>query len=145
MGPCPPKFLKHLVVLWFEGRFSKENSVIRQKSNILASPKIFASPNIFASPPNSWPGYATDIKAVPVMLYQDKSCYLKWRSKLNVSGKPRFISHNFRVQILWHLVRCISTVFTLSKNLTKMVSRNAWRIRSSPRIFLASRSFDFHL
>jgi len=40
-GPCPQKkFLENIVILCFEGRFSKQNSVIRLKSNIL-TPKIF--------------------------------------------------------------------------------------------------------
>ena len=50
----PPKFLEHVVILCFEGRFSKQNSVIRLKSKILAPPKNFLAP------PNSWAGYATD-------------------------------------------------------------------------------------
>jgi len=35
-----PKFLKNIVILCFENRFSKQNSVNRLKSNILP-PKIF--------------------------------------------------------------------------------------------------------
>jgi len=35
-----PKFLKHIVILYFESSFSKQNSVIRLKSDILA-PQIF--------------------------------------------------------------------------------------------------------
>jgi len=34
-GPFPPKFLENIVILCFERRFSKQNSVIRQKSNFL--------------------------------------------------------------------------------------------------------------
>jgi len=49
--PCPPQILEHIVISCFERRFSKQNSVIRLKSNIL-SPKFFP-------PPNSWAGYAT--------------------------------------------------------------------------------------
>jgi len=47
-GPCPPKYLENIVISCFERRFSKQNSVIRLKSNILA-------------PPNFWSGYATAI------------------------------------------------------------------------------------
>ena len=36
----PLKFLENIVILWFERRFSKQNSAIRLKSNILA-PQIF--------------------------------------------------------------------------------------------------------
>ena len=37
-GPCPPPiFLEHIVILCFERRFSKQNSVVRLKSNIFAS------------------------------------------------------------------------------------------------------------
>jgi len=42
----PPKCLENIVILCFERRFSKQNSMIRLKSNILA-------------PPNFWVGYAT--------------------------------------------------------------------------------------
>ena len=45
-GPCPPKFLENIVILCFERRFSKQNSIIRLKWNILV-------------PPNFWTGYAT--------------------------------------------------------------------------------------
>jgi len=45
--PCPPKFLENIVILCFERRFSKQNSVIRIKSNILAPKKCFGSPQIF--------------------------------------------------------------------------------------------------
>jgi len=33
----PPKLLKHIVILYFERRYPKQNSVIRLKSNILVS------------------------------------------------------------------------------------------------------------
>jgi len=48
-----PEFLENTAMLCFERRFSKQNSVIRVKSNILA-PKKF-----FWFPPNFWAGYAT--------------------------------------------------------------------------------------
>jgi len=41
-----------MAILCFERRFSKQNSVIRLKSNILAHTKFFAPPNFSA-------GYAT--------------------------------------------------------------------------------------
>jgi len=40
----PPKFLEDIVILCFERRFSKQNSVIHLKSNIFAPPKFFALP-----------------------------------------------------------------------------------------------------
>ena len=40
----PPKFLEHIIILWLERRFPKQNSVIRLKSNILPTPNFFASP-----------------------------------------------------------------------------------------------------
>jgi len=46
-----PQFLEHIVILCFERRFFKENSVIRLKSNIL-------SPQNFWLLPNSSAGYA---------------------------------------------------------------------------------------
>ena len=45
-GGHAPQTLKNMVILCFERRFSKQNSVIRLKSNILA-PKFFALPQIF--------------------------------------------------------------------------------------------------
>jgi len=45
-GHGPPKCLENIVILCFERRVSKQNSVIRLKSNILL-------------PPNFWAGYAT--------------------------------------------------------------------------------------
>ena len=42
-----PKFLENIVILCFERRFSKQISVIRVKSNILAPPKFFGSLQIF--------------------------------------------------------------------------------------------------
>jgi len=47
-GPCPPEDLEHIVILCFERRYPKQNTVIRPKSNILP-PKKF------------WAGYATDV------------------------------------------------------------------------------------
>jgi len=40
-GYVPPKFLENLVILCFERRFSKQNSVICLKSNILPPPPKF--------------------------------------------------------------------------------------------------------
>jgi len=37
---APQKFLENIAILCFEMRFSKENSAIRLKSNILAPPKF---------------------------------------------------------------------------------------------------------
>jgi len=42
----PPRFLENIVILCFKRRFSKQNSVIRLKSNILALPN-FCPPQIF--------------------------------------------------------------------------------------------------
>jgi len=52
-GDIPPKFLENIVILCFERRFSKQNSVIRLKSNIV-------SPPMFWPPTKFWAGYATD-------------------------------------------------------------------------------------
>jgi len=54
-GPCPPKFLENIVILCFERRFFKQNSVIRLQSHILVPRKVFWPP------PNFWAGYATGI------------------------------------------------------------------------------------
>jgi len=48
-----PKFLEHIVILCFERRYPKQNSVIRLKSRILAP--------TFYSPPNFYSGYATSL------------------------------------------------------------------------------------
>ena len=45
-GAMPPKYLENIVILCFERRFSKQNNVIRLKSNIYP-------------PWNFWAGYAT--------------------------------------------------------------------------------------
>jgi len=37
----PPKFLENIVILCFERRFSKQNSIIRLQSNICPPTKIF--------------------------------------------------------------------------------------------------------
>jgi len=50
-----PKCLENIAILCFEGRFSKQNSAIRLKSNILP-------PQNFLTPPNFWAGYATGKK-----------------------------------------------------------------------------------
>ena len=39
-GPGHPKFLKRAVILWFERRYSKQNSVFCLKSNIFPPPKL---------------------------------------------------------------------------------------------------------
>jgi len=46
-----PKFLAHIVILCFDRRYPKQNSVIRVKSNILVLPN-------FLTPPKFWTGYA---------------------------------------------------------------------------------------
>ena len=53
------KFLEHIVILCFERRFSKQNSVIRVKSNILPPPQIF--------------GLATPLYCI----YSSVCCYLQ--------------------------------------------------------------------
>jgi len=45
-GVMPPKFLEYFVILCFESRCPKQNTVARLKSNDLA-------------PPTIWAGYAT--------------------------------------------------------------------------------------
>jgi len=54
----PPQNLENIVILCFERRFSKQNSVIRLKSNILAPTNFFAPKN-FLAPQSFWVGYAT--------------------------------------------------------------------------------------
>jgi len=48
-GPYPPT-LKNLVILCFERRYSKQNTVATPQ-------KMFSLPN--SRPPNFWPGYTT--------------------------------------------------------------------------------------
>ena len=43
-GAMPPKFLEHIVILCLERQYSRQNSVIRLKSNILLLPKFFWLP-----------------------------------------------------------------------------------------------------
>jgi len=47
----PRKFLENVVILCFERRFSKQNSVIRLKSNILAPQIFWPLPNFRAGMP----------------------------------------------------------------------------------------------
>ena len=54
-GHEPLIFLENMVILWLKRRFSKQNRVIRLKSNILA-------PKIFWPLPNFWAGYATGLR-----------------------------------------------------------------------------------
>jgi len=42
-----PQFLENIVILGFERRFSKQNSVIRLKSSILTPPKMFGPQQTF--------------------------------------------------------------------------------------------------
>jgi len=62
-GHAPPKFLENTVILCFERRFSKQNSVIRLKTDILLPPKFLGwlrywSPDAsLRFPPNKKPFY----------------------------------------------------------------------------------------
>ena len=38
----PPKCLEHIIILWLERRYPKQNSVIRLKSNIFPTPNFWA-------------------------------------------------------------------------------------------------------
>ena len=60
-GAMPPKFLENIVILCFERRFSKQNSVIRLKSDIL-------------HPPNFWTGYATG-SMIPIYVCFSVQCH----------------------------------------------------------------------
>ena len=64
--PRPPTFLTYLVILCFERRHSKQNIVIRLKSNILASPN-------FWPPKNIWAGYVPD--TVNTWLAGELTCF----------------------------------------------------------------------
>jgi len=68
--PCPPKFLENIVILFFERRFSKQNSLIRLKSNILPPPIFFAPPKIF--------GLATSLLWHAQMAF----CHVNWISEI---------------------------------------------------------------
>jgi len=46
-GPCAPKLFENIVISCFERRFSKQNSVIRLKSNILPPTNKFLAPPKF--------------------------------------------------------------------------------------------------
>jgi len=59
-GPRYPKFLEHIVILYFEKQYPKENSVIRLKSNILLSPQFFDTLAKF------WAGDAADSTPPPI-------------------------------------------------------------------------------
>ena len=74
-GHAPQKFLETAVILCFERRFSKENSVICLKSNILAPPQIS--------------GLATPLLATPTTNKSqfENYCQVSW-SHLN-NTRPR--------------------------------------------------------
>jgi len=55
----PPKFLKHIVILFFQRRCPKQNSVICIKSSIFA-PAIFLAPPKFLD----WLLYCIDVKLI---------------------------------------------------------------------------------
>jgi len=57
---APFKFLENIVILCFERRFSKQNSVIRLKSNILA-PQNFLDPPNFVGWLRHWCGTSQNI------------------------------------------------------------------------------------
>ena len=54
-GAMPPKCLENIVILCFERRFSKQNSVIHLKSNILPPPEFFWPPPKFLGWLRHWP------------------------------------------------------------------------------------------
>jgi len=53
-GHAPAKLLENIVILCFERHFSKQNSVIRLKLNILAPPKFLPLPNFWAGYDTVW-------------------------------------------------------------------------------------------
>jgi len=56
----PQKFLEHTVILCFKRRFSKENSVIRLISNILAPPNKISQKNFWLATPLHYAGVKTE-------------------------------------------------------------------------------------
>jgi len=82
-GHAPPKFLENIVILCFERRFSKQNSVIRLKSNIFPPPKIFGlatpldtgihSPGM-ALPRTLW----VRLNRLRIGVGRFRSCFHKW-------------------------------------------------------------------
>ena len=75
-GPCsPPKYLENIVILCFERRFSKQNSVIRPKSSIFR-PQNFLAPTIYL-------GWLRHCKKV----YFLSSILLNWRIFTQLSLK----------------------------------------------------------
>ena len=42
----PPQFVEHMVILYFERRYPKQNSFIRLKSDLLP-PNVFGLPQVF--------------------------------------------------------------------------------------------------
>jgi len=72
-----------IVILSFERRYPKQNSVIRLKSNILA-------PQIFLAPPNFWTGYASDrgcaFLGFQLLSIHSRKC-LRWWHNLRINGQ----------------------------------------------------------
>ena len=76
----PPQFLENMVTLCFGRLFSKKNSVIRLKSNILAPQKF-------------WAGLATD----PRFAHEFKETFIKLRhfsTMAHVSSLATALFHN---------------------------------------------------
>ena len=88
-GHAPPKFLENIDILCIERRFSKQNSVIRLKSNILAS-KFFA-------PPNFWAGYATGVGLSWLTKCLTWTFWLTGRDKALKTGTVPLYPKNFFV------------------------------------------------
>ena len=58
-GHDPPKFLENIVILCFERRFSKQNSVIRLKSSILSPPNFLVPPKFLGWIRHCWESVPT--------------------------------------------------------------------------------------
>ena len=59
-GPYPPKFVECLVIVCFERRYPKQNTVARLQSNILRHPTL-------------WAGYATDFSYIRMEFWSKAS------------------------------------------------------------------------
>jgi len=85
---APSKYLQNIFILCFERRFSKQNSVICLKSDILAPPKFFGLPQIFglAAPLIKY----LQTEGVLFLLLDYGSCILRLLATLLVITFPIF-------------------------------------------------------
>ena len=137
---CPPNFLENIVILCIERRFSKQNSVIRLKSNILVLPKFCCPPKIsgLATPlvdPTIWEVHNLENKQILHERIMKLNLFCTWAlfqfvrisavySACNTQKRSSstlsiltfvFVSYCVHLKILWNIPNLPQTVFPPKK------------------------------